>query len=113
MTGVLFWVFMAYDALVVPPYFWVKVALGIATGLFIPSRIAGLLVCALGNAAIVSYPAFAAGRLGSLFSMANVLTSLSSALIGLLVTSIFLFVGVVWWFVGRIMRWAFYKIAAP
>jgi hypothetical protein len=45
--------------------------------------------------------------------MANVLTSLSSALIGLLVTSIFLFVGVVWWFVGRIMRWAFYKIAAP
>jgi hypothetical protein len=56
MTGVLFWVFMAYDALVVPPYFWVKVALGIATGLFIPSRIAGLLVCALGNAAIVSLP---------------------------------------------------------
>ena len=68
MTGVLFWVFMAYDALVVPPYFWVKVALGIATGSFIPSRIAGLLVCALGNAAIVSYPAFAAGRLGSLFT---------------------------------------------
>jgi hypothetical protein len=30
---------------------------------------------------------------------------------GLLVTSIFLFAGVVWWFVGRIMRWAFYKIA--
>jgi hypothetical protein len=57
MTGVLFWVFMAYDALVV------------ATGLFIPSRIAGLLACALGNAPIVSYPAFAAGRLGSLFSM--------------------------------------------
>jgi len=32
MTGVLFWVFVAYDALVVPPYFWVKVTLGIATG---------------------------------------------------------------------------------
>jgi hypothetical protein len=69
MTGVLFWVFMAYDALVVPPYFWVKVALGIATGF--PGRIAALLACALANAAIVSCPAFPAGRLGSLFSMAN------------------------------------------
>ncbi|MGB8575444.1 MAG: hypothetical protein WCD56_02625 [Pseudolabrys sp.] len=113
MTMVLFWVLVPYDVLVVSPYFWVKVALGIATGLFIPGRIVGLLACALGNAAIVSYTAFAVGHLGSLFNLTlpNQPTSLSSALIGLLMMSIFLFVGVVWWFVGRIMRWAFYKIA--
>jgi hypothetical protein len=34
-----------------------------------------------------------------------------SVLISLLVTSVFLFAGVVWWFVGRIMRLAFHKIA--
>jgi hypothetical protein len=118
MTTILFWILMPYDALVGFPYFWVKVALGIATGLFIPGRIVGLLACALGNAAIVSYTQFAAGRLESFFDL-NIAgqTSLSNreqamaVLISLLMRSIFLFVGVVWWVVGRIMRWAFYKIA--
>jgi hypothetical protein len=118
MTMVLFWVLMPYDALTALPYFWLKVALGIATGLFIPGRIVGLLACALGNAAIVSYTQFVAGRLGSMFDLhITDQTSLSSrelamsVLISLLVTSVFLFAGVVWWFVGRIMRLAFYKIA--
>ena len=110
MTMVLFWVFMVYDALTALPYAWLKVALGITTGLFIPGRIVGLLACALGNAAIVSYTAFAAGRY-NLFSLTSNVTSPSTALYLLLITSIILFVGVVWWFVGRIVRWAFYKIA--
>jgi hypothetical protein len=62
MNEILFWVLLPYDALVVPPYFWVKVALGIATGFFIPSRIVGLLACALGNAAIFAYAASAFGH---------------------------------------------------
>ena len=118
MIMVLFWVLMPYDALTALPYFWLKVALGIATGLFIPGRIVGLLACALGNAAIVSYTQFVAGRLSSMFDLhITDQTSLSSrelamsVLISLLVTSVFLFAGVVWWFVGRIMRLAFYKIA--
>jgi hypothetical protein len=115
MENILFWVLLPYDALVVQPYFWLKAALGIATGLFIPGRIFGLLACALGNAAIVSYSAFAAGRLGSFFSpgIPNLTTLSDQAMVFLiwfLMTSIFLFVGVVWWFVGRIMRWAFYKV---
>ena len=29
MNEILFWVLLPYDALVVPPYFWVKVALAL------------------------------------------------------------------------------------
>jgi hypothetical protein len=47
MNEVRFWLIPPYDALTALPYFWLKVALGIATGLFIPSRIVGLLACAL------------------------------------------------------------------
>jgi hypothetical protein len=36
---------------------------------------------------------------------------LPNSVMALLMLSIFAFVGLVWWVVGRIMRWAFYKIA--
>jgi len=103
MNTIWFWVLVPYDALVALPYFWAKVALGIGTGLLIPGRIVGLVACALGNAAIFAYMAFAAGHPDSLTKMLN-------SPMAILMTSIFVFVAVVWWFVGRIMRWVFYKI---
>jgi hypothetical protein len=116
MDDVLFWILMPYDALVVPPYFWVKVALGIATGFFIPNRIIGLLACGLGNAAIFAYAAFASGHSGSIANLTknltSNLTSPSMVLLTFLVMSLFAFIGLVWWVVGRIMRWAFYKMLA-
>jgi hypothetical protein len=92
MNEVLFWLLLPYDALVATPYFWVKVVFGIATGLFIRSTVVGLLVCALGNAALFVY----SSKHGAL---------LPPNLIALLMWSIFAFVGVVWWVVGRILRW--------
>ena len=46
------------------PYFWVKVAFGIATGLLIPSWIVGLLACAAGNAALFMYTRAGANSAG-------------------------------------------------
>jgi hypothetical protein len=51
MNQILFWLFLIYDAVVALPYFWVKVAFGIATGLLVPIWIVGLLACAAGYAA--------------------------------------------------------------
>jgi len=106
MEHILFWVLLPYDALFFPlllPYFWVRVALGIATGLFIPHRIIGLVACALGNVAVVAYAIFATGHPDNIIKFLN--SMWSNPFI-----SLFVFIGVVWWFVGRIMRWAFYKI---
>jgi hypothetical protein len=108
MTMVLFWALVPYDALFFPPllpYFWVRVALGIATGLFIPGRIVGLVACALGNVAVFAYAIFASGHPENLTKMLDSSLWLNPFLF------IFVFIHVVWWFVGRIMRWAFYKIA--
>jgi hypothetical protein len=55
MNQILFWLFLIYDAVFELPYFWVKVAFGIATGLLIPGRIIGLLACAAGTAALFMY----------------------------------------------------------
>ena len=92
MNVALFWLLLPYDALVATPYFWVKVVFGIATGLFIRSKVVGLLVCALGNAALFAFTA----KHGVTFP---------DSLMGALMLSIFAFVGVVWWVVGRILRW--------
>jgi hypothetical protein len=99
MDQFLFWLFLIYDAVVALPYFWVKVAFGIATGLLIPSWIVGLLACAVGNAALFMYT-----RAGS--------NSAGLPLDGLaqLMWGIFAFAGVVWWVVGRAMGWGLYKI---
>lgn len=97
MNQILFWLFLIYDAVVALPYFWVKVAFGIATGLLIPSWIVGLLACAVGNAALFMY-----ARAGN--------NSLPLEWMALLMWSIFAFAGVVWWVVGRAVRWACYKI---
>jgi hypothetical protein len=69
MNDILFWVLFPYDALVALPYFWVKVALGIATGLFIPHRIVGLVACALGNVAIFAYAIFVSWHPGILAAL--------------------------------------------
>lgn len=69
------------------------------TGLFIPSRIVGLLARALGIAAIFAYTSTGSGE------------SLPVNAMALLKLPVFAFVGVVWWVVGRIMRWAFCKVA--
>jgi hypothetical protein len=108
MTMVLFWALVPYDALFFPPllpYFWVRVALGIATGLFIPGRIVGLVACALGNVAVFANAIFASGHPENLTKMLDSSLWLNPFLF------LFVFIHVVWWFVGRIMRWAFYKIA--
>ena len=99
MDQFLFWLFLIYDALVALPYFWVKVAFGIATGLLIPSWIVGLLACAVGNAALFMYTRAGANSAG-----------LPHDGIALLMWSIFAFAGVVWWVVGRAVRWGFHKI---
>ena len=99
MNQILFWLFLIYDAVVALPYFWVKVAFGIATGLLIPSWIVGLLACAVGNAALFMYTR--AGTSGAGLPLDG---------IAQLMWSIFAFAGVVWWVVGRAMRWGFYKI---
>jgi hypothetical protein len=99
MEQVLFWLFMPYDALIFLPHFWLKAIFGIATGLLIPRKIVGLLICAVGNAALYVYLSWKHGP------------NLPSDLIALAVWSIFAFVGVVWWVVGRILRWAIRRIA--
>src|SRR5262249_2633096 len=107
LNKILFWVLLPYDALVFPPflpYFWVRAALGIATGLFIPHRIIGLVACALGNVAVFAYAIIASGHPENLTKM------LDSSLWLNPFQYLFVFIGVVWWVVGRIMRWAFYKI---
>ncbi len=110
MTLILFWVLLPYDALVALPYFWVKVVLGIATGLFIPHRIIGLVACALGNVAIFAYAAFASWHPDSINILTKMLNSGWPDPGEFLMMSLFVFIGVVWWVVGRIMRSGFYKI---
>ena len=82
MDQVLFWLFMPYDALIFPPHFWLKAIFGIATGLLIPRKMVGLLICALGNAALYIYLSWKHGP------------NLPADLIALAVWSIFAFVGV-------------------
>src|SRR5262245_38849536 len=98
MEQVLFWLFLIYDAVVALPYFWVKVAFGVATGLFIRSKIVGLLACAVGNAALLAFTRKHGAALPAEF-------------MALLMWSIFAFAGVVWWVVGRVLRWGFFRIA--
>ena len=81
MDQVLFWLFMPYDALIFPPHFWLKAIFGIATGLLIPRKMVGLLICALGNAALYIYLSWKHGP------------NLPADLIALAVWSIFAFVG--------------------
>src|SRR5262245_42738526 len=97
MERVLLWLFLFYDAVVALPYFWVKVGFGIATGLFIRSKIVGLLACAIGNAALFAFTRKHGGPL-------------PADLMALLMWSIFAFAGVVWWVVGRVLRWGFFRI---
>lgn len=98
LTLITFWLFVIYDAVFELPYFWVKVAFGIATGLFIPGRIVGLLACALGNAVLFMYTR-AGGNAGVPFEV-----------MALLMWSTFAFAGVVWWVVGRVLRRIYFRI---
>jgi hypothetical protein len=100
MNTLLFWLFLFYDALFSLPYTWIKVSLGIVTGFVIPNRIVGLLICALGNGLIFAYA-----------SSGN-FSRLSIDLMAILVVSIFVFSGVVWWIVGRIVRKVFEIVRA-
>jgi hypothetical protein len=110
MDKIFFWVLLPYDALVAPfvPYFWVRVTLGIATGLFIPRKTIGLVTCALGNGVTFAYGMFVAGTLGSL-SLTKMLNSLWSDPLGSLMISLFVFIGVVWWVVGGLCAGLFIK----
>ncbi len=92
MTTLLFWLFLFYDALFSLPYTWIKVGLGIVTGLFIRNRMIGLAICALGNGLIFAY-----AGLGNFSHLSIDVTTM-------LVTAIFVFSGIAWWLVGRIMR---------
>jgi hypothetical protein len=100
MNQILFWLLLIYDAVFELPYFWVKVAFGIATGLLIPGKTVGLLACAAGNAALFIYTR----KHGAPWP---------ADLMALLMWSIFAFVGVVWWVVGRVLRRIYLRIARP
>src|SRR5262245_24655652 len=93
---------LAYHALVAPPYFWMTVILGVATGLFIRSKIVGVLVYALGNTVLLAFATFAIWWHGGPFPPD--LKTLYGWSIGAVV-------GLVWWVVGRILRWGILKIA--
>ncbi len=99
-------VLLPYDMLIALPsalpYFWVKVVLGTAMGLFIPRKIIGLVACVVVNVALFAYAAFVTWHRGSSASLMEMLHNPYSYII--------VFAGVVWWVVGRIMRWVFYKI---
>jgi hypothetical protein len=110
MSAILFWVLLPYDAIIFLPYLWVRVALGIATGLFIRGKTIGLVACALGNLAVFAYAAFLARHPGSMSALEDILSSAWSNPKQFLMTCLFIFGSIVFWFVGRIMRWAFYKI---
>ena len=98
---VLFWI---YDGVFVHPYFsWVKVAFGIATGLLIPSRIVGLLACAIGNAVLFTYT-----PIGAKFFQ-----DITFDWIALLMWCSFAFAGVVWWVPGRLLRWIYFWLKEP
>jgi hypothetical protein len=95
---VLFWI---YDGVFVHPYFWVKVAFGIATGLLIPSRIVGLLACAIGNAVLFTYT-----PIGAKFFQ-----DITFDWIALLMWCSFAFAGVV--VPGRLLRWICFWLKEP
>jgi hypothetical protein len=100
MNTLLFWLFLFYDALFSLPHTWIKVGLGIVTGFFIPNRIVGLSICALGNGLIFA------------FASSGTRSHLPIDTLSVLVVSVFVFSGVVWWVVGRIIRRVFEIIRA-
>jgi hypothetical protein len=103
LTIILFVLFWIYDGIFVHPYFWVKVAFGIATGLVIPSRIVSLLACAIGNAALFMYT-----PMGAKFFQ-----DISFDAIALVMWCSFAFAGLVWWVVGRVLRRIYLWLKAP
>jgi hypothetical protein len=100
MNTLLFWLFLFYDALFSLPYTWIKVGLGIVTGFFIPNRVVGLMICALGNGLIFA------------FASSGNFSHLPIDIMAILILSIFVFSGIAWWVVGRIMRRVFEIIRA-
>jgi hypothetical protein len=106
MTMVTFWVLMVYDSLFGLPHVWLKAGVGLATGFFIRSRIIGLLTCLAGDGLIFIYPRW--------FYTASAAPSDATPIdvITLLVMGVLVFSGVLWWFVGRFVRWIFDKIRA-
>jgi hypothetical protein len=98
-TLILYFLFVFYDAVFELPYFWVKVAFGIAAGLFIPGKIVGLVACAIVNAALFTYTREGTGSAG-----------LPLEGIAQLMWSIFALAVVVWWVVGRVLRWIYFRI---
>jgi len=98
-TLILYFLFVFYDAVFELPYFWVKVAFGIAAGLFIPGKIVGLLACAIVNAALFTYTRAGTGSAGlPLDGIAQLLWSL------------FAFAGLIWWVVGRVLRRGYFRL---
>lgn len=98
LTLILYFAVLIYDVVFV----WVKVAFGIATGLFIPSRIVGLLACAAGNAALFMYT-----RAG------DPIGTLSFDWMLVIMWCIYSFAGVVWWVPGRLLRRVFFWLKTP
>jgi hypothetical protein len=90
---------VVHDAVFALPYFWVKVAFGIATGLLIPGKVVGLLACAVGNAVLFMYT-----RAGATSE------SLPLEAVALLMWCIFAFAGVVWWVAGRVLRRVYFRV---
>jgi hypothetical protein len=99
VTMILYFVFVFYDAVFELPYFWVKLAFGIAAGLFIPGKIIGLLACLVVNVALFSYTRAGTGSAG-----------LPLDGIAQLMWSLFALAGLVWWVVGRALRWTYFRI---
>ena len=99
LTLILYFIFVFYDAVFELPYFWAKVAFGIAAGLFIPGKIIGLLACAVVNVALFTYTRAGTGSAGL------PLEGIAQLMWGTLA-----FAGLIWWVVGRLLRWIYFRI---
>ncbi len=120
MTMPLFLVFTVYDSLFYFPLAWLRAVIGLGTGFFIRSKIVGLLACLLGDGLIYVFArlASAANKSGAHTSAPaavvpdTVIQRIEGDLMVLLIMSILLFSSVLWWVVGRVLRWAFDRTGA-
>lgn len=120
MTMFLFLLFTVYDSLFYLPFAWLKAAIGLGTGFFIRGKIVGLLACLLGDGLIYVFARLVSAAIksgaDSSAPAAAVPDSFAERIAGdlmvLLVMSILIFSGVLWWVAGRVLRRAFDRIHA-
>jgi type IV secretory pathway VirB2 component (pilin) len=120
MQMVLFWLFMVYDTLFFLPFAWLKVVIGLGTGLLIRGKVVGLLACLVGDGLIYVFAYLAspaskrAGASGAATALVpeTILQRIEGDLMFVLMMAIIIFNGVLWWIAGRVLRWGVARIRA-